>query len=135
MKTLVLACFLFLGFSISAQPDFTGNWSGEGVKNGQPMGFHLAFNDTGQFEIIYEANPSGLEIKGNWKFGRDKLSFKNSDGILVLKQVAQRPKGHRSLLVEFRKGNKSFFFIGASGNFNLLAWEKREKSISLNFEE
>ena len=135
MKTGGLIFFLLFSFELFAQPDLTGNWSGEGVKNGKPMSFDLTFNDDDQFKLVYQSNPAGLEIKGMWKFVGNRLSFKNSDGSLALRQVTKRPKGHRGLLIAFHKPNGSFLFIGASGNFSLLGWEKREKSVSLNFEE
>lgn len=117
-----------------AQPDLSASWTGKAVKNGQPMGFTLNLYDSGRFLMAYDLNPNELSVKGAWSFADGQLSFKNSDGILILKRLVGRP-GPKQATLTFKHTKGTIRFGRISGPFVLMGWDEGVAAVVVNHEE
>lgn len=136
MKSLIsLLIALAFTFSLSAQTELLGTWSGKAVKNGQPMGFTLKILKNGSFLMAYDLNPNDLNIRGTWTLNKGTLSFKNSEGILRYKGLTNELSSGKKNKLIFKSGKRSKTFEYIQGPIVLMGWDEGVAAVVVNHEE
>ena len=155
-KNLLLVAFLMFSFGLFAQwnegvaavvgiADFRGTWTGEAVKNGQPMGFKLQIQKDGRFTLAYDLNPNDLSIKGRLKATAEGVVFEVETTYIKLKKVSSRKNAKGFAFIFKKNGRSTTYAQGAykgvpiarqlKKTASMFGWDEGVAAVVINHEE